>query len=293
MSWNRLTLVTDADLGNLEPEATSSARPWGAASWPLQRSEAKRDLKIWIDTDFADVPGASDRVIDRWNADWVFGFTASAYRDVTNEARNDTQEDIDLAAVFATFGTDRLYIGAPCEFEGLFVKLLDSLNAATSVLTAKYWAQTGWVTLSAIDGTAVSGKTFAQSGRISWHLPTNWERRQFNGTGDEYYWIELSVSAALTAGTAATQILPTRAPDALKRIVTYLALFHILNGLAQAASTPETWQAKADKYWERARDLYAAVKANRALWLDANNTGAIEPPAETTIGKSGVTLGRG
>lgn len=293
MGYNRLALVSSADIGALEPEATSSSRPWGSADWPKQCSEAKRDLKIWIETDFADIPGAADRITDRWNADWAFRFTGGSYVDITNELRNDTQEDVNLATAFATFGTDRIYIGAPFEFQGLFVKLLNHVNAIASVLTVKYWANNQWTTIQVIDGTSASGKTFAQSGRLTWTPPIDWERRQLNGTADEYYWVELSISAALTAGTAATQILPIRAPDALKRIATYLALYHILNGLATAAATPADWQTKAQAYWDKAVALYSAVKNNKALWMDLDNSGGLTPPEETNQGKSGVTLGRG
>lgn len=293
MSWNRLLLVTDADLGNLEPEATSSDRPWGSATWPRACSEAKRDLKIWIETDFADVPGAPDRILDRWNPSYVFTYTGAAYSDVTAAVSNDTEEDLDLAAALATVGTDRIYVGAGFEFEGVFLKLLDHVNANASVLTAKYWSGNQWVTLAPSDATNLTGKTLAQSGRIMWTLPTDWERRRLNGTGDEYYWVEISISGALTSGTKATQILPVREPEALKRVACYLALYHILNGLAQAAANPDAWQKKADTYWEKATALYAAVKGNRALWLDVDNSGSVTPPSETTLGTAGVTLGRG
>lgn len=292
MGWNRLALVSSADIGNLEPEATSSDRPWGHAHWPKQCSEAKRDLKIWIETDFADLPGACDRIIDRWNPDWAFKYTSAAYADISSEIRNDTEEDVNLAAALATPSTDRIYLGAPFEFDGLFVKLLDSVNANASVLTVKYWALNQWQTIQCIDGTALSGKAFAQSGRVTWTTPTDWERRTLNGTGDEYYWVEISVSAALTAGTAVSQMLAIRSPDALKRIATYLALYHILNGLAQAAAEPANWQTKAQAYWDKAVALYSAVKNNKALWMDLDKSGGLTAPEETTLGKSGVTLGR-
>lgn len=291
MSWNRLLLVTDADLGNLEPEATSSDRPWKNATWPKQRAEAKRDLKIWIDTDFPQIPGASDRIIDRWNPAYVFQYTGGSYTDVTSAARDDNEEDVALATALANAATDKIYIGAPFEFEGIAAKLLDHVNAVSSVLTVKYWSGNQWVTAGASDATNLSGKTFAQSGRIMWTLPTDWERRRLNGTGEEYFWVELSVSVALTAGTKATQLLPVREPDALKRIACYLSLYHILNGLAQAAAEPDRWEKKAQGYWDRAVGLYAAVKGGHALWLDLSSNDVIEP-AEQQQGRGGVTFGR-
>lgn len=292
MSYTRLILVTDADLGSVEPEATHSSRPWGAATWPEARAEAKRDLKIWIERDFSRigeryVPGVSDRILDRWAPDWAFRYTAAAYTDLTTALRDDNEEDVDLAAALATAGTDRLYIGALWEFSGVAIKLLDSINAVNSVLTAKYWAPGGsWSTLTAADGTAASGKTLAQSGRIAWTIPPDWERRRLNGTGEEYFWVELSVSVALTAGTRATQILPIRAPDGLKRVACFLALGHLFNGLAAAAATPEAWRARASNkertgYRDMAEDLYASLRDAGGIPLDLNTNEAIEKAEQT------------
>lgn len=111
---------------------------------------------------------------------------------------------------------------------------------------------------------------------MTWTIPEDWQRQRLNGTGDEYYWMELRVSAALTSGVTATQVHPVRAPDALKRCAAYLALYHIYNGLAIGAASPEPWQAKADKYWEQAKSLYAALKNQAALWIDLNRDEAIE-----------------
>lgn len=280
MGWSGLTLVTDAELGQLEPEATNSALPWGATTWASQRTEAKRDLKILLEADFPDVPGVADRVIDTWPPDQGFGYTASAYVDYLNELRSDTEIDVPLATIFATFGTDRLYIGTNFEFEGLAVVLKDSVNAAASVLTAKYKGPSGWTSLSATDGTAAAGATFAKSGRITWTIPTDWQRQTLNGTSEEYFWVELSISAALTAGTKASQILPVRAPDGLKRVTAFLALHHIYNGLAAAAADPERWQKKADMYLTRAAELYDKLKAKAGVWIDLNRDNVITPPEE-------------
>lgn len=291
MSYTRLILVTDADIGNVEPEATHSTRPWGAATWPEARAEAKRDLKIWIERDFGKVngryyPGVSDRLLDRWAPDWAFRYTAAAFTDISVALRDDNEEDVDVAAALATAGSDRIYIGALWEFSGVAIKLLDSVNAAQSVLTAKYWAPTGgWVTLSAADGTAVGGATLAQSGRVSWTVPPNWERRRLNGTAEEFFWVELSVSGALTAGTAATQILPVRAPDGLKRVACYLALGHIFDGLAAAAATPEAWRVRATNkdrtgYRDMAEDLYASLRDAGGIAIDLNLNEAVDKPEQ-------------
>lgn len=275
MGWSGLTLVTDADLGALEPEATKSGAPWGATTWLGARTEAKRDLKILLEADFPDVPGVADRVVDTWMPDQAFAYTGGTYTDRLSEIRNDEPNDLTLPAIFATPASDRLYLGASWEFEGLAIALESTLNAAASVLTAKYSSPTGWATVTATDGTAVSGATLARSGRVTWTIPTNWQRTRLAGTGDEYFWIELSVSAELTAGVKATQILPVRAPDGLKRVAGFLALHHIFTGLAAGAAEPKTWTDRGEMYLGKAAELYDKLKTGAALWIDLNRDNAV------------------
>ncbi len=277
MSWAHLTLVSDAEIGALEPQAIATAAPWGATTWADARANAKNLLRIWLERDHPTVVGVTDRVIDRWTPDKAWAFTGSAYTDRTTEVSDDTAEDLNLATVFTTFATDRLYVGARYAFDGLFVDLLDSVNANASILTAKYWkGGAGWTTLSATDGTTTGGKTFALSGRVTWTQPTTWERVDLNSVGEEFFWVELSISAALTAGTAASQILPIRSPDALKECARLLACYYILNGLSAGAAEPEGWQKKAADYLDMAKELYAQVKVP----LDLNLSGAVEPATD-------------
>ena len=273
--WANLTLVTDAEIGQIEPQATSSATPapWGATTWASARAEAKRELKIWLETAFPKIPGVADRVVDVHPADWVFSSSdagVAAFTDVTSEANDDEEEDLDLEAVFATVD-GRLYIGAAYQFEGVMVRLLDELNSSLSrTLTAKYWGAAAWTSLSATDGTAVAGRTFGQTGRITWTIPSGWEPRTLNGSADEYFWVELSLSGVLTVDVKASQILPVRAPDALKRIAAYLSLHFILNGLAMQSARPGDWETKARAYYEKAEALFTVLKENGGLPIDYN-----------------------
>ncbi len=285
MSWPGLALVTDNDLGALEPSILDGT--WGAATWPDQRAEAKRDIRVWLELDFPEVIGVADRVLDRWAPDYVFGYTGSAYTDITTGARTDTPDDVALATILATPASDRLYLGAAWTFDGLHALMTATRNAVASTLTVKYAGPTGWTALTVVDGTAVSGATFAQSGRITWTTPTDWQRQRLNGTGDEFFWIEVSVSAALTSGTTLTQLLAIRPPDGLKRCATYLALGHIYNGLAAKSPNEDGWRQQADKYFTMARDLYTGLKVKAGLWLDLDTSGSITPPGETTRGIGG------
>lgn len=278
MSWAGLSLVSDLELGQLEPEATKASAPWGRTDWADQRAEAKRDLKIWLEMDFPEVIGVADRVLDTWVPDWVFAYTGGTYTDRTPQSRDDALVDVALATIFTTPASDRIYLGCAWAFEGISALLTGTRNAATSVLTVKYSGPAGWTTLTANDGTAVSGATFAQSGRILWEQPTDWQRQRLNGTGDEFFWIELSVSAALTSGVTATQLLGIRPPDGLKRCAAYLSLGHIYNGLAAASPNEDRWRAQSDRYFAMAKDLYVGLKAKAGLWIDLDQSQTITQP---------------
>src|SRR5690349_17223198 len=116
MPWNQLTLVTDAELGALEPEAIASEAPWGATAWANQRAEGKRDLKILLEADFSDIANVADKVVDTWRPDYVLGYTGGSFGDVTTAAADKTEDDVALATIFTTFGSDKLYIGCATEF---------------------------------------------------------------------------------------------------------------------------------------------------------------------------------
>jgi hypothetical protein len=295
MGWSGLTLVSDNDLGALEPEATNGS--WGAITWANQRAEAKRDLKIWLETDFAHIPGVADRVRDTHVFDYVYGYTGGGYADLTDAASDDAENDVDLSDVFATFGTDKLYLGAPGEFDGIAVRMLSTLNANAAVLAVKYWGGTGWTTLTHTDGTAASAKTFGKGGRITWTVPTDWERRTLNSSADAYFWIELAVSAALTADTVASQILQVRAPDPLKRICALRAMGYIYKNLAAQAPSTDYWGGRCRNqfktgYWDEADALYAALRDKGGIPIDLDNDNVISVGMETNI-VNPIRMGRG
>jgi hypothetical protein len=280
MSWSGLTLCTDADLGALEPASTNGQ--WKATTWPNQRAEAKRDLKIWLETDYPQVPDVADRVRDTFGADQVWGYTAGDYTDLTGEATTRDEDDVDLSAVFATAATDKLYVGNVGEFDGLDVQMLNALNAVASVLTVKYSGPSGWTSLTVTDGTALSGKTFGKSGRITWTTPTDWQRRTLDDSQDVYFWLELSVSVALTAGTSAGQVLLVKAPDGLKRIVALRALGYIAQNLAAQAPSTDYWIYKARNqfktgYFDLSEALYATMRDKGGIPVDLDDDGKIEP----------------
>lgn len=293
MSWTHLTLVTDADLGQLEPEAVASDLPWGRQTWSEARAEAKRDLQIWLESDYPDIVSVTDKIRDRWAPDYVWGYTGAAFTDYTTAANDTNEEDITLATVFGTPASDVLYVGADYEFSGLFLSLLDSLNAQTATLTIKYWDGGAWTSASATDGTSASGKTLAKSGRVTWTLPSNWERRDVNDTGALWFWVQVIVSATLTAGTAANQVLTIRPPNGLKRVAAYLALARVLKGLAPQAANASYWDDRAQYYWNQAEHLYARMREKGGIPIDLDASQSVEPGTAETRAISAVRLYRG
>ena len=83
--------------------------------------------------------------------------TGGTYTDLSSESGDNTEDDVDLSAVFVTVGTDKLYIGHSGEFDALQCAMNAALNSVASVLSLKYSGPAGWTTLTSTDGTANSG----------------------------------------------------------------------------------------------------------------------------------------
>jgi hypothetical protein len=198
MSWNPTDLIADADLVAYESAILTQ---FGVSDWAEKR---RRALEDWLAPILRGQGFDLARLRTRFEPDAVQGYTGSAYSDLLAAARNATVDDINLAAVFATVGTDALYVGSTLPFRGLSVRLLEAVSAVASVLTVAYWAD-GWTGLSITDGTAkTTGKTFSGGGAITWSTPADWVPRAINSS-DPLYWVRLTVSATPT-GAKASQI---------------------------------------------------------------------------------------
>lgn len=293
MGWSQLTLCTDADLGTLEPEATNGH--WRNVTWPNQRAEAKRDLKIALEVDFPHIPDVADRIKDTHKPEILYGYTGGSYVDWTREAGSADEDDLALATIFTTFGSDRLYVGSSGEFDGLSLRMLSNLNAAAATLTVKYSGPSGWTALTVVNGTISGSATFAKSGRITWTMPSNWERRTLGDSADAYFWIELSVSAALTASTSATQLLVVKAPDPLKRIVALRALGYIVHNMAAQAPSTDYWAGRATNqfktgYWDRADAIYASLRDKGGIPIDLDGDETVSEGEAHTVAP--IRMGR-
>jgi hypothetical protein len=290
--WSQLVLVTNDDLGAIEPQATHRDRPWGADSWPTQIAEAMKDIRIWVDLAFKDIPSASDRVLERWSFAYVLASNGVSYtNDWQAQARDDNEDDVPLGSILNT-STAQLLTGARWEYDGVFVKVTTP-NAVVATLSVEYYGSRGWTAATVIDGTAVGGAPFAQSGRIRFDgvTPTDWEPVRLN-QGDEFLWLRLKVSTGLTAGAKAGQIVAIRPQLALKRVACLLSMAYIKRGLADQSGDPEYWATSATAYEQKARDLFETLKEN-GIALDLGRAQVVVPETDDRTTYAPVRLQRG
>lgn len=125
----------------------------------------------------------------------------------------DAATDVDLSSLSTLANGDYLLIGSPVPFRGL-VADIDAANGNAATILVQYWNGTAWTDISATDGTASAGATFAVDGNITWTVPASWtavESMQATGLSPaanasphfhrRLYWIRVSVSAALDSTT--------------------------------------------------------------------------------------------
>jgi len=247
MSWHPNDLVTDSDL--LAYERTILTQ-WGVEDW---RDKRERALEDWIWPQVRAVGFDPDAFRTRYAPDAVVGHTGSVYTSYVSAATDVTAGDLVFSTILATPGTDAIYIGHSKPFRGLSLRLGDTVNANASVMTIAAWTDK-WTTLSATDGTiGVAGKTLSGGGSVIWRTPGAWVTRTVNDT-TRRYWTRLTVSASLTAGTAAAQLGVIRrsllcAPASLR------TLELIMREAPTSVDGP--WRDKAEFYAREAADALA------------------------------------
>lgn len=240
-NWHPLDLVNDRDLEAYESLILTQ---FGVLTW---QTKATRCLEDWLFPILKAQGFDPHRLRTRADPDLVYGYTGSAFTDLTSASASKTEADLALATVFTTVGTDCLYVGGLSPYRGLAVRMEDDVSAVASVLSVQYWAGV-WRTANASDGTSqVPGKTFSGGGSILWTMPAEWAVRTLNSS-DPLYWVKLTVSATPTAAKA-TQIGLIRA-SALRPAATMLTLELIYRSAPTGQDGP--WIDKANFYHEEA-----------------------------------------
>lgn len=266
MSWHPNDLVTDLDLRDYEESVLTS---FGQTTWLGKRTKALED---WL---FPILKGRGFdpfTLVTRAECDAVYGYTSSAYTDVTGETTSTTADDVNLATVFATPASDALFVGSAQPFRGLHLKLEDTVSSAAGVLSVAYW-NGNWEPLLVADTTIqVAGKTLSAGGTVTWLLPYDWNRRVVNGSAS-LYWAKVTVSAVPT-GARVGQISAIR-HSSLRAPATFRTLELIMREAPTGENGP--WDEKARYYAEQADNALQRAMQIVGGEFDTDASGQISP----------------
>lgn len=146
-------------------------------------------------------------------------------RRVTRTIKNSTETTAQTQSIssenlaFGLTTSDRFYVGFREKFQARYFVIGSVPNDVASVLTVKYWDGTQYSTVEdLIDQTSVGGKTFAQSGFISFKGANQWQAKSQTGiTDDNLYWLELSVSVNLKTTTNLQSVINLFVDDEILR----------------------------------------------------------------------------
>ena len=131
--------------------------------------------------------------------------------EVTSTLQNLNSSTVDFVQTTGDF----LYIGFQGKFSARYFDL-GTVNSNSSTVAIEQWSGSDWVAVKdVVDQT--SG--FTQSGFISWVNNDQWQTKaQTPVTDREIYWVRLSVSADLSAGTTLQSLTNLYSDDSLLRI---------------------------------------------------------------------------
>ena len=248
MSWYPNDLVSDTDLAAYERTILTQ---FGATEWQAKRQKALED---WLFPLLASQGLDPYRLRTRVQPDQVWGVTSGAYTDLTNKATDRTADTIGLHTTLAASG-DSLAVGSRFQFRGLSIRMLDTVNANASALTAELWCD-AWTSVTASDGTAATaGKPFSKGGSITWTVPENWVTRPLNNSND-FYFARVRVASALTSPTKCGQISVIKR-SALCAAATLRTLAYIFHEAPTQQDGP--WKEKADWYEQEAQHAWERV----------------------------------
>ena len=214
-------------------------------------------------------------------------YTGGAWTDATKDAGGDG-DGILPATVFATPGTDAIYVGLDRPFRGVFAGLVDSVNTLGIAASLTYW-NGEWSTLgsSLVNGTAVNGSAsvpFARGGRITWPEPDDWLRRSVHES-DALFWVRLQVNSTPSA-CHLEQLLPIT-----RSRLTYPVALHALSLLYRegVGGSRGDWAAKATAFSNAAGQAFDLVIGLAGDEFDVDDDGAV---AATEVNSVASTVER-
>lgn len=135
------------------------------------------------------------------------------YTTEVTDGSSSTHASIDALNTAANFHCLFIKTTVPAES---FTFTVSAANTNTSVLSLYYW-NGAWSAASGVsDGTASDGKTFAQTGTVSFTRPSDEvEKYQYSLNG---YWYQIRVSAALSATVSLTSVTYATAFESIANV---------------------------------------------------------------------------
>ena len=86
-----------------------------------------------------------------------------------------------------------LYVGHDARFDAVAMHISKGNTNDNTPLRLQYYNGEDWVALSHTDGTAVDGRTWAQSGNITFNRPADWARYTAAYGGGDWFWVRMTV----------------------------------------------------------------------------------------------------
>lgn len=158
----------------------------------------------------------------------------TTWTDVAQNAQDaSTGTTLTLSSQDTAANSNFYYIGSHDQFRGVAVDV-QLTNSTASVLTVKYWKNDStWADITATDGTASGGATFAQDGFVTWTVPTDWQTASLVTAGDisaanatlssqndgALFWTRWEVSVALDASVTANSMTALNKSTAYPELV--------------------------------------------------------------------------
>lgn len=99
--------------------------------------------------------------------------------------------------------TDALYVGYHGKFASRYFQL-SVYNSVSNVLSVSYWNGSSWADVDdVVDQTSSGGKSFSQSGFVSWSNKSDWVLSSLSGVDSDVqlYWVKFTWSVTMSTVT--------------------------------------------------------------------------------------------
>jgi hypothetical protein len=268
-------IVTDLDLLGLEERLDDDF----GAGWAEQVAEKRKTAVDWIERRLRAEKYNTDKHLIRFRAAAIYSVTGGTYTDRTEALGDHTPDDVDLNDIYVDPSADAVFVGLAAPFRGLYVTMLDAVNANT--LTASsltYWNGGKWMGLSSlVDGTTIATSiALSGGGRFGYKLPEDWMPRQLHAThaNTALYWLRLMVNRRPSDGTSVGQMAAIR-----RSVLTTPAAFYALGLLYResAMATQGGWLEKSEKLFEDAKAELTVSLALVDREFDIDASQVVEP----------------